>query len=230
MTAAPWLDWLVVALIGALIGATEIISRDRDEPLGALLTLPGAAYILINASAAIFALLLTRLLGWTFGAESEAAIRWLQVIIAGFGAMALLRASFFTVRVGDQEVAVGPSKFLQTILLSVDSGVDRSCARIRSKLVSKIMKDVAFEKAYQALPSYCFALLQNLPQDVQDQFGRQTLLLRNAEMPEHIKSLLLGLALMNVVGDDVLVTAVDSLGAEIKVDQPARTPAVKQPA
>lgn len=218
-------DWIVVGILGAIIGATEIISRYRDEPVEALATLPGFVYLVINIAATLFALFLTRLFGWTFGASTEAGIRWVQVFAAGFGAMALLRASFFTVRVGEEEVSVGPSKFLQTILISVDEGVDRERARSRSNRVSRIMADVSFEKAYQALPAYCFALMQNLPQEVQEEFANQTVLIRNGEMTERIKSLLLGLALMNIVGDNVLVTAVEALGDEIRIERPPAPPA-----
>lgn len=60
--------------------------------------------------------------------------------------------------------------------------------------------------------------MQNLPQEDQDQLAQEIVRLRDANMDEHIKVLALGLALINVVGEDVLKAAVNSLGQNIKED------------
>lgn len=212
-----WYEWLVTAGVGAIIGIAEIFSRYRDEPDDALLTLPAMGYLAVNASASVAALVVIRLLNWTFGIVAEQSIiAWAQVFIAGFSAMAVLRTTIWKVRVNDEDVAVGPSRFLDAVLNTVDRAVDRKRAAQRAVSISNIMKDVDFEKAYQSLPMYCFGLLQNLPSDEQEKVLKRVLVLRSLDVTERVKALLLGLTLMNLVGEQVLATAVRDLGDDIR--------------
>jgi hypothetical protein len=54
--ALSWLDWIAVAALGALVGASEWIARYRDAPDRALRTWPAAFYIAINLAASVGAL------------------------------------------------------------------------------------------------------------------------------------------------------------------------------
>ena len=45
-------EWLLVALFGALVGASELINRYKDAPFPALQSKPAIFYILLNAAAA----------------------------------------------------------------------------------------------------------------------------------------------------------------------------------
>jgi len=215
------LQWLVTGLLGGVISSAEIISRYRDEPDNALRTWPSVFYMLLNALAALASLAVIRVFGWTFGITDPSAIGWAQAGIAGIGAMAILRASLFSVKINDETVPIGFGRFLEVLLTSVDRAVDRKRAEERGKAVSEIMKNVAFEKAYEALPSYCLALLQNLPQAEQDQLGKKIgLLFNTAGISPRVKSLLLGLALMNLVGENVLRAAVANLGKDLEAYPP----------
>lgn len=53
-------DFAVVALLGALVGAGELVSRYRDAPEGALLNGSAAWYIFINIAASVVGLGLIR--------------------------------------------------------------------------------------------------------------------------------------------------------------------------
>ena len=75
--------------------------------------------------------------------------------------MAFFRTSIFVVHAGDRDVAVGPSGFPQIFLSAADRAVDRLLAAVRSDSVGKIMKDVDYAKAVQALPPCCLALMQS---------------------------------------------------------------------
>ncbi len=215
------LDWIAVALLGALVGVSELVSRYRDAPFRALTTLPAAIYLAVNASAALAALALLRAFGWTFGlpeTSSSGDLHLIQVLVAGFGAMALFRSSLFNVRIVDQDVAVGPSAFLFVVLSAADAAVDRCRAKARAKTVSRVMSAVSFEKSHRAIPTLCLALMQNLSTEEQEQFGNQVTLLReDAVMEDEVKALALGLTVMNMMGPDVLEEVVDTLGARIKV-------------
>lgn len=207
-----------VAMIGLLVGTTELLSRYRDSPWKALLNFPAGIYVSVNVGASVLALLLIEIFGWTFtdSATSEKEL-WVRVLVAGVGAMSFFRSSLFTFRVGDKDVPLGPGLIFQVLLDITDRAVDRARARPRSLAVAKIMSGVSFQKAQLALPTYCFALMQNVTAEEQSTFGKLvTQLSGSTNMTDTVKSLALGLALLNVVGDAVLTAAVASLDSEIK--------------
>jgi len=76
-----WLDWAAAAALGGLVGASELISRYKDDPVAALKAWSGILYVAINSAASMGALGLIRANGW-FGSS-----RWEQVLMAGKGMM-----------------------------------------------------------------------------------------------------------------------------------------------
>lgn len=211
-------DYLFVCLFGGAVGLGEILSRYRDAPRRVIRSLPALFYVLINAGAAALALYLIRVFGWDFGIDGKQPeqLRWIQVLVSGLGAMALFRSSLFTVRIGGEDVGVGPSSFLQVILMATDREVDRERATARAEQVVQIMDGLSFQKISTALPTLCLALMQNLAEEDQQALGRQVAELQSASFDDRIKTLTLGLKLMNVVGDGVLRGAVLALGSHIR--------------
>jgi len=205
-----WLDWAVAAMLGGLVGASELVSRYKDEPGAAINSWPAVFYVAINGAASAGALGLIHANGW-FGTA-----RWTQILMAGVSAMAFFRSSLFVVRAGDRDVGVGPSGFLQIFLGAADRAVDRQRAAARSHAVAKVMKDVDFTKAVKALPPFCLALMQNVSPEDQDLLKRALEALGKGESEPSVKALLLGIELINVVGVDVLRQAVESLGDQIR--------------
>src|SRR5262249_7596913 len=112
-----WLDWVGAAALGALVGASELVSRYRDAPNAALKTWPAIFYVSINLLASVGALGLMVALNW------PPQTRWSRVLVAGVGAMAFFRTSLFIVRVADRDVGIGPSGFLQIFLAAADRAV-----------------------------------------------------------------------------------------------------------
>jgi hypothetical protein len=214
------LQWFVAAFLGGLVGAAELVARYRDAPGVALRTRPAVLYIVINIVASVAALALVRTFGWQFSvpqATGPLAVAWTQVLISGIGAMALFRTSLFVVRAGDKDIGIGPSSFLQVFLAAADREVDRERANARAAKVGEVMKDIDFDKAVNALPPFCLALMQNLPDDAQVELGKSIELLKNStSIDPQVKVRLLGLELVNAVGADVLEKAVTTLGDEIK--------------
>jgi mRNA-degrading endonuclease toxin of MazEF toxin-antitoxin module len=219
--------YLVAAALGALVGATELISRYRDRPASLIRVVSTWAYVLINAGAGAAALLLMHIFGWDFGAAAgeRGAI---QVLVASFGSMALFRSALFTVRIHDQDVPVGPSTLLTALLAAADRGVDRMVAQTRSAKSREIMMHVSFKKSQLALPTLCLALLQNVSAEDQRDLRTAVDALAGSDMTDTQKALNLGLLLMNVAGPDVVSAAVRTLRDEIKAD-PAPKP-VAEPA
>ena len=210
---ATLLDYAIVGALGALVGSGELVSRYRDAPAGALSTRPALFYILINIAASIVALFVIHVFKWDFGVTSgDAPVRWTQVGIAGTGAMALFRSSLFTGHVGDRDIAVGPISFLQVFRDAADRAVDRLRAQARGATVARLMEGIDYAKAFEGLPPYCLALMQNVPdEDQQKMLQALALLDKDQSIDPAIKVRILGLQLMNVVGPNVLTAAVESL-------------------
>jgi len=88
------IDFLGAAALGALVGIGELVARYRDAPGRVLGMPPAILYFVINAVASCTGLGLIRAYGWSLpapfaSASSPGTDRWTQVLVAGFGAMAL---------------------------------------------------------------------------------------------------------------------------------------------
>ena len=225
MALGPW-QVLAVIAIGLAVGASELVGRYRDAPSAALRTYAAAAYMIINGMASLFAYAVIVAMGWSFGVASGPQQTWTQILVAGFGSMAFFRSSLFTVKVGDTDLSVGPGILFQLFLFATDRSCDRQRARRRADPVAEIMRGISFPLAKDALPTFCFELMQNVPVAEQQGF-RQVVdaMAAKAEMRDGVKVLSLGLMLMNVVGGDVLKSAVATLGNLIQ--EPARPRALE---
>lgn len=210
-------DWIVVAVLGGLIGVAELVSRYREAPQKALFTPAAGLYAAVNLVAAVAALGLVRTFGWTFGVVGPAGAS-MQILIAGFGSMALFRSSLFNVRVGDQDISVGPNGFLQIVLEASDRAVDRARAKARADAAAKIMAGVSFARAAVSLPAMCGALMRDLSNTEQEVLRRQVRALHESDLPDEAKVIVLGLSLMDAVGRDVLKASVEALGRQIRTE------------
>ncbi len=220
MPDVAWLRWIVVGLLGAALGTAELVSRYKDAPTEAIRTWPAILYLGVNVFASTGAYALAEVFGWhlNLGDEkSTASAQWTLVLVCGLSAMALFRSSLFIRRIGDRDVGVGPSSFLQVFLTAADAEVDRRRAISRATAVSEIVQNVDYAKAFAALPPYCLALMQNLPDDAQRDLRKALELLDKDPMPAELKIRVLGLELVNVVGVPVLEQAVRSLGDKIRL-------------
>jgi hypothetical protein len=214
-----WVDALIVFAIGSAVGIGELVARYRDEPMRAILTRPAMLYILINGLASLFALVAIRTFGATpGGANPTDAQRLTNLLLAGFGAMAVFRTSLFVVRVANTDIGVGPIAFLQILLGATDRGVDRKRASERAEKVVRIMGNLDPALAYNALPAFAIMLMQNLTLEDQKAIGDQVrgLARADSEVPEQAKVLNVGLLLMNFVGEEVLEDAVRGIRGQLK--------------
>jgi hypothetical protein len=116
--------------------------------------------VVVNIAAGILALYLVRAFGWTFG-QSKNITLW-RILVAGFGAIALLRSSLFVAKVGGSDVNVGPSLVLQGILDAFDRSVDRKSAEEMSAvLTAPELAGLDANAVMTVLPVLCLALMQN---------------------------------------------------------------------
>jgi len=214
------LDYVVACGGGALVGLVELVSRYRDRPSALVWVASAWTYVAINSAASGGVLLLIHTFALTFGASEAGTVGTTQVLAACFGAPAVLRSSLFTIRISGQDVGIGPSSILNTLLDVADRGVDRARGRDRSRQVVRIMRDVSYEKARLALPAFCLALLQNSPPEEQQKLAVANESLARSEMSDAQKSYGLGLLLANVVGLRILREAVDAMRDEIQAAPP----------
>lgn len=213
-----WISYAVVALIGALVGIGEIVSRNKERPALALRTLPSAAYIAINVSASTTALLLVQQLEWTFGLEADdPALDTIRILVAGFGAMAVLRSSLFVINIGGENVGVGPGALLTGLADVADAAVQRqvrdAVIAARGKLARYAMEGVDLEHAILALPTYCLALSGDVDADRQESLGADVAGLQlNATLDDRQKLILLGLTCISAFGESTVSTALEQFG------------------
>lgn len=216
----PLYGYLLVAGLGGLVGSGELVSRYPDSPRSALTTAPGFFYVFVNAVAAVAALLIGAVLAkesidsTVFPPAFPTDDLLNLILVSGFGSLAFFRAKVITLRVGDSDVGVGPSFVLEIILRAADRAVDRKRAEPRARIVSEIMSPVSFEEAKVVLPTYCFAIMQNVSVEEQQRVALEIEALSGADMPDRVKALNLGLLLLNIVGEDVLRIAVNNLQQE----------------
>jgi hypothetical protein len=203
-----------VGLLGATVGTAELLSRYRDAPSWVLLSVPGIVYIALNVSASLLALGVIQAFDWEFGATGD-AVAATQVLVAGLGAMALFRSSLLTVKVGSDDVGIGPSSVLSVLMAASDRAADRLRAADRAGRVREIMEDVSYEKANEALPTVAVALMQNLSAAEVAALNMDLDGLKSSDLPEYTKALLLGLKITNMVSTEVLGAAKRSLGDSI---------------
>jgi hypothetical protein len=219
------------------VGAAELISRYRDAPDRALRTMPSFFYIALNAGGSLAALYLIYVFRVTLGFADETTGAWKAdpinlvkaVMLAGFSSLLFFRTSLFKFKAGDSDLAIGPSIVLDTLLGAADRAVDRAMAQPRADFVHGLMSDISFEKASVILPSHCLSLMQNVTnEETQRVAGVVNELRSKNEMPDKIKALNLGLALLSVVGQKVLNTAVTSLKHDLQSDLQGNSEFVRQ--
>lgn len=210
--------YTAAASVGGLVGLGELVSRYRDMPAKAVANRYAVFYIGLNAAASALALLAILSLQLDFGiggadgSQTQGLVQLSQVMVAGFGAMAVFRSSAFVARIGDQDVGIGPSAFLNVLLGATDRAVDRHRAQARADSVAKSMKDVSFNQTNVALPTLALALMQNLPREEGEKLTAELdALRRDTTLSDGTKSLCMGLSLMNAVGEDVLMAAIQAV-------------------
>jgi hypothetical protein len=128
------LQYFWTAVLGLMVGFAELVSRYRDEPWRVAILPPGLVVTGLNGLARCFALFLLQ----TFPTELHAPSTPVPlVMLAGFGAMVVIRTKLLTVhQPGGTDVAVGPAFILDTMLSAINRDVDRRRALQRTARVA----------------------------------------------------------------------------------------------
>ncbi len=216
-------EYFWVMLLGSVVGATELISRYKDAPIDALLSKPGVFYLFFNAVASLVALefLLTYQVDFslleTYQVPSidklpEDGLQKysLQLILcAGLSAAVFFRTSIFNVRIGENDVNVGPAAVLQIILKTIDRTVDRGNADRRAEEIKDVLDPIDLRTTARDLPIVCFSLMSNLSLEETQYFEMKLKLIESHDgVSDTTKQIAIGCALSDLVGLDVLKKAV----------------------
>jgi hypothetical protein len=196
--------WLLSAVFGISVGGAEIVSRYRDEPFLTLRSKAGRWYMLLNGaiSAAAFFLLI-RYPGQIFSSLRQDY--FLTSIVAGFGAMIVMRSKLFSFKTDQGETfAIGPEAVLVIFLTSVDRQIDRYRASRRQRLVFDETKDIT--DATNA-PGFLTAFLnsyQNLTGEEKAKIKTQiTDAYNSADLPTPLLKLMtVAFGFLNIMGEN----------------------------
>lgn len=204
-------------LVGCLAAIAELLSRYKN--FSQILTINASrVYLLINGIASVLAYVIVL----QFNIAKGHAI--FQILIAGSSALLILRSSVANIKIGEKNAEIGIASILQVFLNAADRSFDQKRSDDELTVVERVMANVDFEKAKLALPTTCFTVLKNVPQEEQVRISSDVNKLSTGNLDSKTKSLNLGIILSGTTGLDLLEKAVTVLGDSIKVDGGKPTP------
>jgi hypothetical protein len=167
--------WFVLlsGVLGISVGIAEIVSRYRDEPMRALRSAPALTYLGLNALVSVCAYgLLTHYSKTLFPALAKDPL--MRSVTAGFGAMAVLRSKFFTLRTEKgEDVGVGPDAAISAFLSTADRGIDRARAKRRLDLVFKSAGKVSRVEYVKDFIKVSLLSFQNLSDSEKEEINKK---------------------------------------------------------
>jgi hypothetical protein len=208
----------VAAVFGMVVGASEIVSRYRDEPMSAVLSLPGLFYLTINGAIAAAAYhLLDHYQSAIFPAFQKNR-PGLTCIVAGFGAMAVMRSKLFHLKTpGGEEVAVGPDAVILVILRTVDNAIDRWRSVSRQSLVNRATQGVEYSARVAEFFKASLASYQNLSsQDKTELVKVIDDMTQKQDMDPQLKMMAIAFGFVNIGGENNFTQLMTDLNSFLK--------------
>ncbi|HEY1378766.1 MAG TPA: hypothetical protein VGF55_18345 [Gemmataceae bacterium] len=200
------------ALFGVLVGASEVVSRYRDEPGAALFSFPGMIYLAINGgiAAAAFGLLRYYEAALVPGLQGD---QLLASLLAGFGAMVVMRSKLFNFKTaGGEEFSVGPDAVITIFLRSVDRAIDRWRWVSRQRLVFRSTRGVTFSQRVSDFFKGSLAAYQNLSSEEKAELGRVIdAVAGQADLDGQLKLMAMAFGFLNISGEGNYVELMDDL-------------------
>ena len=205
----------LASLVGAVVGAVEILQRYRDAPFRALFSGWGIGYMLLNAAVSYGTFwVLYHWVGTPPSAAGEHNDPLHLLIVAagaGFGGTTLIRARLATIRLpGGQEVGIGPAIVIETLLAEVVRQLDRQLGVERCRTVHRLMNGIDFDRAKKRLPKELFLALHSVPAEEAARLSKR---IDEIDRMDHLssqaKSCELGYYLLDLVGEKLLASVLE---------------------
>lgn len=209
--------YAIVLLFGTLAGVAEIASRYRDDPWrAAFLNDWGLIYIFVNAGISALILYLIRndifLKDWLTSDAIDLRREFIQILVAGFSGLALLRTSFLNLNIANSNVPIGPAVIVNVLLDTMSLSLARSRSRRRTQQADELSHELIFDKAHKQLVPYCLALVPQVStEQARSLISDVTTLAAKNDIDDSIKNRQLCLILFDVFGFDTVKLAIDSL-------------------
>jgi len=208
--------YFFVFTLGMLTAFAEIIGKFRDEPIKTLRSGYAVCYHVFNGLIAVFALKLLIL----NGVKSEADLDKIKIVlIAGLGSMLIMRSKLFNIKVGDDEVAVGPDQIMTVFLNFMNSSINRVRSLTRMRFVTEKLQDIDFDKVYV----HCKVVIDSSQineNDLKKVKDKIDALVGDDKYTKQQKSYLLGFFLLNEMGEDFVSAIFDKSPLEWKYRAP----------
>lgn len=198
------------ACFGASVGAAEIVSRYKDEPFIAIMSPPGLRYLGLNAGMSLAAFYVLYHFRQTIMIEDPLTMS----IVAGFGAMVVMRSKLFNFKTEKGEsYAVGPDAVLSTFLASVDRQIDRYRASRRQDLVYEETQSVIDPQTAPEFLKTFLVSYQNLTNDERAFVDSE--IKRIYEGPDfkspRLKFMVIAFGFLNIMGEKNFKALIDQL-------------------
>lgn len=208
------LEFIIVWFVGAFLSSIELASRYKDDPTSVLASRPGLLYLSINGLISFFALYCINVFGWHAEVDdslSSLAQISLDIIYAALGGMFLMRSSF--IKLGhDSQIDLGLNLLLKKLLDMIDREVDRVRASKRSKDVTTILRGVTYADVKEKVVNFSLSVMQNISIDERRDFRIELNEIESRDDSLDTKKYSIGLLIYDLVGQDVLKSAVSDLG------------------
>ncbi|MDB5024308.1 MAG: hypothetical protein JWP78_2063 [Mucilaginibacter sp.] len=199
-------------VLGCLVAIAELLSRYKNFSQ-IIKVFASWVYLAINGLASVLAYYLVL----QFNIATGHSV--FQIFIAGTSALAILRSSIANIKVGDKQADIGFSAILQVYLNAADRAFDQHRSDNELTEVEIIMEKVDFEKAKLALPTICFTIMKNVPQEEQLRVSTEVNKLSKGSLLDNkTKSLNLGIILSSMTGLKLLKKAVMVLEESISIN------------
>jgi hypothetical protein len=213
---------LLCACFGAAVGASEILSRYRDEPFLAISSPPGRRYLAVNAAISLAAFYLL----YHFGDSMFSGVTkdpLLMSVVSGFGAMVVMRSKLFSFKTeGGENYAIGPDAVLSTFLASVDRQIDRHRASRRQDLVYYETQDVDNP---ESAPDFFMSFLvsyQNLSNDEKEEVDGEVKRIYEQSLSPRLKFMTAAFGFLNIMGESNFRALVQQLKRYQQLDLAAK--------
>lgn len=186
-------------MLGMTTAFAEIIGKFSDEPIKSLRTPHALFYHLLNGAISAFALFALK----TFGQVPNTNQDKLKLVLtAGLGAMFIMRSKLFNLKIGGQDVALGPEQLINVFFNFMEDAIDRVRAQSRIEFIRDLhLCDADFEK----LRDYSLSMLrsaQAISREEMDKYRDDINKLSEIEGDPALRAYALGFLLLNKMGED----------------------------
>lgn len=201
--------------LGMLASGAEIIGKFNDEPVKALRTPHAVMYVMLNGAFSMFGLNLLLLYGFATTTDLD---KCKIVLSAGIGSMALLRSKLLTLKVDNEDVALGPDQLVKVFLRFMEQAIDRVRAQTRIDVVKTKLTNIDFD----AVKEYSITMLSSFQTlEKKDHIIAEIEKVANEEgVDVQLKSYALGFILLDEMGEDFVIKLFENPPREWRLRAP----------